>query len=120
MFHLRPHDVLLSTLLRMRSSPLMQTDMTTNTRRKGGAEAGAGAQALGRKEAEAKTKRRARRGAGAEKENEAAAKSVIAAAPEAKNVLGGTEHAGALSGNVPKVAAPSKKRRVPSGNQLTI
>ncbi|XP_029292002.1 RNA-binding protein 39b isoform X2 [Cottoperca gobio] len=34
MFHLRPHDVLLSTLLRMRSSPLMQMDMMIKTRSK--------------------------------------------------------------------------------------
>lgn len=98
----------------------MQTDMTTKTRRKGGAGARAGAQALGREEAKAKIKRRVRRGARAEKENGAAAKSAIAAAPEARNDLGATEHAGALSGNVPKVGVPSKKRRVPSGNQLTI
>lgn len=34
MFRLRPHDVLLSTLLRMRSSPLMQMDMMTRIRSK--------------------------------------------------------------------------------------
>lgn len=60
---------------------------------KGGAKAGAGAQALGKEEAEAKTRRRVRRGAGAVKENEAAAESVIAAVPVARNDLGGTEHA---------------------------
>lgn len=95
--------------------------MKTKTRRKGGAEAGAEAQAPGRGEARAETERRVRRGAGAEKENEAAAENAIAASPEAKSVPGGTEHARAQSGNVPKVGAPpSKKRRVPSGNQLTI
>lgn len=34
MSHLRPHDLLLSTLLRMRSSPLMQTAMTIRIRSK--------------------------------------------------------------------------------------
>lgn len=34
MFHLRPHDVLLSTLLRMRSNPLMLTGTMTRTRSK--------------------------------------------------------------------------------------
>lgn len=88
-------------------------DTTTRTRRKEGAEAGAEVPALGREEAEAKTKRRARRGAGAEKENVAVAESAIAAAPEARNVLGGTRHARAPSVNVPKAGAPSKRRRVP-------
>lgn len=122
MFHLRPHDVLLSTLLRMRTSPLMQMDMMTRARRKGGVEAGAEAQALGRRgaEAKAKTERRVRRGARAGKENEAAAESAIAAAPEAKIDLGGIEHAGVLFANVRKVGAPSKKKRAPSGHQLTI
>lgn len=83
-------------------------DMMIRARRKGGVEAGAEAQALRREEAEAETRRRARRGAGvgAEKESEAAAESAIAVAPEAKNVLGDTEHARALSENVPKVGAP--------------
>lgn len=89
-------------------------DTMTRARRKGGVEARAGAQALGRREAEAKTERRVRRGARAEKENEAAAKSAIAAAPEARIELDGTEHAGAPSGNVPKVGAPLEKKRVPS------
>ncbi|KAA8590917.1 hypothetical protein FQN60_001860, partial [Etheostoma spectabile] len=71
-------------------------DSTVNCEKKEGkrgAEARAEAQALGGEEAEAKTKRRVRRGARAEKENEAAAESVIAAAPEARSVLAGTEHA---------------------------
>lgn len=34
MFHLRPHDVLVSTLLRTSQSPLMQMDTTTKTRSK--------------------------------------------------------------------------------------
>ena len=34
MFPLRPHDVLLSTLLRMKSNPLMQMDMKLTARSK--------------------------------------------------------------------------------------
>lgn len=93
---------------------------TTKIKRKGGAEVKAGAQALRREEAEAKTKRRVRRGAGAEKENEAAAESATAVAPGARNDLAVTEHERAPSANVPKVGAPSKKKRVLSDNQSTI
>ncbi|XP_067383663.1 RNA-binding protein 39b isoform X2 [Channa argus] len=92
----------------------MQVNMMTRTRKKGGAEAGAGVQALGKEEAEAKTKRRARRGVRAVKKNEAAAESAIAVVPGARNGLAGTKRARAQSGNDPKVAAPSKKTRVPS------
>lgn len=120
MFHLRPHDVLLSTLLRMRTSPLMQMDMMTRARRKGGVGAGARAPRRRGAEAKAKTERRVRRGARAGKEKEAAAESAIAAAPEAKIELGGTEHAGVRFANVPEVGAPSKKKRAPLGHQLTI
>lgn len=98
----------------MRSSPLMQMDTTSKIRKKGGVEAKAEAPALGSEGAEAKTKRRARRGARAEKGSEAAAESAIAAAPGARSARAATEHARAPSGNVQKVGAPLKKRRVPS------
>lgn len=106
----------------MRSNPLMLTGTMTRTRRKGEVGAGAEVQAPGREGAGAKTKteRRVKRGARVAKEREAAAENDTAVAPEAKTALGDTELARAPSENVPEVGALPKRRKVPSGNQLTI